>query len=1758
MIDIATTTGLVIARAIIAHAQDGAFGVLVRDMPEFDPQSLLEGLAERQGDIRFRIAMPGYSLQEGKQLKNKAGALGFSQETFVTTVEGAERWRNDVDVKDTIVVVTPREIAKLNSLNRFTTLRSDELYDQVCEEGRAKLGVNDAQRQLWKALDSKRVRRAVPLEGLLAYFAELQGCNEQQIPERSRDVLYLLGLLPDPALFRNPTSARIAARLEDNQKTVDQLEMLTRADRQRISKALASKAETKVGGQLRAIYLKVMAFYREQSPEKLRELTLDDAHRLLRTKSQDGKGDDTESNSEQKNGDTPEARPTHNPTVRAMDLILQDDEEALAALADVIQEAIGSEEEDEEIEAKDPETGVVLDVKKRHPFLRIIERFITATGWGARLDLGANVLSLDEAIAQLDKAEAQVFDPCGKEWDLRGVLGGLVQDGHLEFPILESFDEFVGMRSQLVPHLRGLVLQPLVQLNARADLLERAQRYLTAYESLTEGLKRSYEAIADVAPDGVQILVSRVLALDTIILKTGESFKAILSPLHPLHLWKYIELSRQLRVQAGSISDTEKELLRSRVDELPNFVTTLYVSAYMTKAGHKVLPEAGVRDGIPYYEELAHQYAGRDGVHEIARLLDKFCVLHPHARFGLRVAFIDPPDVEFVLKEIVRLASGSGLDVDAVHVRLFFTQRPNPAVGALGGGAEDEEGAERYRGISSSSQFTLEVCDELLKLEQVAEKLREHPAHVAVLFDPSNAKTLRFARSPSLVVHPICLPMQFSYDKITRSVKVIPASDGGVFADHNDLRNRLSNLLTGSFFGVAAELKAEEQQLQKLTKGCAWLVVADRAQEGALSIGVPRISLKRTGKRDVSVYAQDKNKFVAEFDRQLRKCNYTPTRPAVERLIDDLGGLLTDGLLGLVSQSGGTTLDERRTQGLVGTLVTSSWYRRQHPESLLVSIDSPEAKRWLELRDDGSRADLFGVVDDGDGCTIDILEVKTYAQPEDAYRVAGGEISGDAVDQLLNTARIIEEIFQLDPNTQRLVGPQRREVLRQHLFRECFLEDRTDTEKQYWSKRLNEVFALQTKVRLRLSLAVVGLTQSRASSVRVLKSNGRDVRLIELTEDEVRRYVTDHVQPLGPSKSKPAGNGGSSGSAPPQAPQGALAETRTEDISSQESRTAILDAAVDPIAMGRDATREEPPTVGNDPDEQQLIVQQGDRLRKILRDYGVQVQDLDPHKAQVGPSVIRYRVRLRAGSPVSKLRSRAEDIGRELAAKTTPFIDNIAGENFVGIDLERPRRQFMPLQVAIDELDGPAGLQLPIAVGVTPGAEHVNLDIVQLPHLLVAGSTGSGKTVFLHAVLLSLISKLPPSRLELLIIDPKATDFVLYNGLPYLRGGRVITEAEDAIAELERLTNEELRERTRTLQQARVPNISEFNASNSLTPLKPIVVVIDEYADLMAVLSKKDRQDFEREINRLAQRARSVGIHLVLATQRPTADIVTGLLKANMPCRISFRLPSRVDSQTILDQTGAENLLGKGDMLLLMNDRLVRLQGYYMSPAEMSERLSKRFPGSGFAEEPQPEEEEELDLSVDDSGKANQEDLVGEVTGLTIGADLESLDSGDVLTIEVAPKHGEGAEVIGGSGDVLKQSVLAAWRYVQQSARVYGINQADVDENGVSVHLVNIAEYREGPSAGIPFVVAMVSALTGRAVRKRLALTGEVSLKGKVSGVGGVPQKIVAAYKSGRRLVIIPEANLSDLQYVPRQVLDNMEVRGVSTAEEAVDAALTH
>jgi len=353
------------------------------------------------------------------------------------------------------------------------------------------------------------------------------------------------------------------------------------------------------------------------------------------------------------------------------------------------------------------------------------------------------------------------------------------------------------------------------------------------------------------------------------------------------------------------------------------------------------------------------------------------------------------------------------------------------------------------------------------------------------------------------------------------------------------------------------------------------------------------------------------------------------------------------------------------------------------------------------------------------------------------------------------------------------------------------------------------------------------------------------------------------------------------------------------------------------------------------------IQEKAERLGQVLRDYGLHIYPIETDKADIGPSIVRFKVRLRPGEKLSRLQVIAADLQRELALTAVPLIDNVLGTTYVGIDVPRLEPEAVALLPALSELpEAPVG-RLPFLVGRTPAGHTVTADLADLPHLLVAGSTGSGKTMFLYTLIVSLLHQFGPEALSLLLIDPKQTDFVFFEELPHLLDGQVIIDAEEAIAHLGWLTTDVLDTRTQQLRQARCRDIIDYNTRHPDVPMVPIVVAIDEYADLMQVLDRSDRQEFERRLVRLAQRARNIGIHLVIATQRPSADIVTTSLKTNLPARIAFRLPSHHDSMTILDQPGAENLLGKGDMLYLTKGYAERLQGLYISSDELISHLTE-------------------------------------------------------------------------------------------------------------------------------------------------------------------------------------------------------------------------
>ncbi len=341
-------------------------------------------------------------------------------------------------------------------------------------------------------------------------------------------------------------------------------------------------------------------------------------------------------------------------------------------------------------------------------------------------------------------------------------------------------------------------------------------------------------------------------------------------------------------------------------------------------------------------------------------------------------------------------------------------------------------------------------------------------------------------------------------------------------------------------------------------------------------------------------------------------------------------------------------------------------------------------------------------------------------------------------------------------------------------------------------------------------------------------------------------------------------------------------------------------------------------------------------------DVGGRVTQINP-----GPVVTTYEFKPEAGIKYSRITGLADDLCLALKAESI-LIERIPGKSTVGIEVPNPNRQTIALREQIESaefVNSPSKLTLALGKDLI-GRNRVS-DLCQMPHLLIAGSTGTGKSVFLNSLILSMLYKATPDELKMVMIDPKRLELGLYEDIPHLLAP-VVTDPKVASNVLRNATRE-MESRLKLLAERGVRNIDQYNrtfqkgqslslfddADNSEhKPLPYIVIIIDELADLMMV----DTSNVEESITRLAQMARAVGIHLILATQRPSVDVITGLIKANFPARISFRVASKVDSRTILDANGAESLLGRGDMLYLPagSSRLNRMHGPFVTEDEIS------------------------------------------------------------------------------------------------------------------------------------------------------------------------------------------------------------------------------
>ncbi len=336
-------------------------------------------------------------------------------------------------------------------------------------------------------------------------------------------------------------------------------------------------------------------------------------------------------------------------------------------------------------------------------------------------------------------------------------------------------------------------------------------------------------------------------------------------------------------------------------------------------------------------------------------------------------------------------------------------------------------------------------------------------------------------------------------------------------------------------------------------------------------------------------------------------------------------------------------------------------------------------------------------------------------------------------------------------------------------------------------------------------------------------------------------------------------------------------------------------------------------------------------IEKKLLDFGVEVKVV---AAYPGPVITRYEIEPAVGVKGSQIINLVRDLARALSVVSIRVVETIPGKSLMGLEIPNPTRQIVRLtEILSSQIYADMTSPLALALGKDIAGNPVIADLARMPHLLIAGTTGSGKSVAINAMLLSLLYKSPPSQVRLILIDPKMLELSIYEGIPHLLAP-VVTDMRHAanalnwcVAEMDRRYklmnavgvrnmagfNQKVREAIKSKKPIPNPLVPPSDNAETLHEMSLIVVVVDELADLMMVVGKK----LEELIARLAQKARAAGIHLLLATQRPSVDVITGLIKANIPSRIAFQVSARVDSRTILDQMGAEALLGQGDMLFL-------------------------------------------------------------------------------------------------------------------------------------------------------------------------------------------------------------------------------------------------
>lgn len=1507
----------VIIQLVNEEGKNDQYGVSITNLPVFDYATFVNQVKSNK---KIEFYFLGFSHQDEESIRIILPTI--SDKTYYFTVEEAEASRNSGDENIFRVLILKRpEIEKLSSLRWFDNIDLEMIYKKSCHYVSKNLSIsNTVIESLISALGRQDIRAILNFERVLEYFEVLLSASPENLPMVLKDNYYRLGLCKDSTLDMGmPSCDYFRMKIKQNRSIVTRIGGLEQAERQSINNFYGKNPTS-------TITKLILKYYKTKDINLLGEMELEEVEKCLKNVTQ-----------KTSNKVIEKKKSIIKPTALAAELIFDNEPEQINTILEQIEQNVDNRNDIEkparvEIEAQ----GTKLLVKTEPTTERLSKELITKSDFGGVIY--ADVENPKDAIDSIDKYEFIPFDEAylQKTRDYLQKANEFIN----EQGILNCLNKFIDNRKNIEEFKMRLQDAPMLQVIKEND---KFSAYLNSYAKLLSSINEDFPKLWKIAPSVAKDIINTIISLDVIYVISENECHAMPTPLNPLYLWKYIKLAEEIldakgvtESEACHLTNDDKAFIIRKAEDIPDPLSVMLLPAIVREQGSIFLPLSGRIGNVPVYSTKQQINQGESGIEALKQAIIRYLCLYPHASMMLRMSFVNPPSVEVLVSMLKMLNNDKEFQISGIDISIYRTKEATSNWVEIEDNSLNEGMLGNVKG-KKDLQFNLSIINKTLSYQQILQTI-DKEQHLIVIFDPNEIKVDIAQNNRQIHIHPLCVPKIYDYDPFNEKINIRATNEGGIFSDYASIIEKLNEhpssfSHTSTFFNTPLK----EETYKELLNNTDWLVILDqnlKSWDISLRSASEKIFYKDDDYRSMGIYSNNNNKFVLGYETLISTLgNFIPKQQGIKTIIQTIRDVNDDGLLSIVSHTSNSIFDNNHGKGSLGLAIASIDYNNTYSDAIMVGLDTQLAREWLSDREDGKLPDLIGIrLIDNESAIIDIIEVKTY----DDYQIDNDKISGHAVEQVSVLEKLIKEIFGA---SEKITTVSRREILREQVF-ECLFHTYMDSSKKHRiSQMLNNLFAGEYIISVSKTICHVSFDQPISSKkIYFGKDNfhGEEYKLNIIGSDEIQAIISN-TEYTGVNLTLKR--------------DCQVNTTSTAGVNEQEEQVnEIVEVPqhknnIELDNLSNTDNGSENDVYDNDvSDNARIIHEKCIRLNKVFKDFGIKVQPVKEELIQHAARFTRFKLELYSGETIKNLEKYKSDIGRELEAYGEILIDNIKGTRFVGMDVPF-ENSCKPLKLIdyISLLSNSNGA-LDILAGQTPDGKIEIADIAQAPHILIGGTTGSGKTVFLYSMIVSLVEQYNSEQLELLIIDPKQTDFAFFNSLPHLRGGSVITDTEEALNAINTINSVDKEERTKLLKDTLSRDIDSYNQKYPNKKMKRLVVIIDEYADLIQTAEILGiRKDFESRLCMLAQRVRNLGIHLVIATQRPNAAIVTSSLKANIPFRISFRLPAHQDSITILDRSGAEDLLGKGDMLMVTESDVKRMQGFYISESELIEFLNNKI-----------------------------------------------------------------------------------------------------------------------------------------------------------------------------------------------------------------------